>query len=142
MPNRFQNLLTAIPPYGPNEPLFEKPAPRTPLHSRRQPVLGGGQATDADKKEDLDLFEPEKDEFKALKAGLQFLKFSEQDAEAFYTVIGSGIKIATSIMTIIGVYSSVADLAKKLLGPAKEDLNKKMDALGVMLQYGHHYLCR
>ena len=141
MPNRFQNLLTAIPPYGPNEPLFE--SQRLELYSVpvAQPVLGGGKAADAGK-EDLGLFEPEKDEFKALAQGLKFLKFSPEDAEAFYKLIGSGIKIATSIMTVIGVISSVADLAKKLglLGPAEKSVEERLEALGVRLEQIYGYL--
>jgi len=141
MPNRFQKLSAAIPPYSPNEPLIE--SQRLELHSIpvAQPLLGGGKATDADK-EDLGLFEPEKDEFKALANGLKFLKFSPEDAEAFYKLIGSGIKIATSIMTVIGVISSVADLAKKLglLGPAEKSVEDRLEALSVRLIQIYGYL--
>lgn len=59
MPNRFQKLSAAIPPYSPNEPLIE--SQRLELHSIpvAPPLLGGGKATDADK-ENLGLLEPEK----------------------------------------------------------------------------------
>jgi hypothetical protein len=136
MPNRFRNLSAAIPPYSPNEPLFE--SQRLGLHTIpvAQQVLSG------DNEDDLGLFEPKKDEFKELAKGLKFLKFSPEEAEAFYNLIGSGIKIASSIMTVIGVIGSVADLAKKigLLGQSETAVEQRLEALSVRLVQIYGYL--
>ena len=67
--------------------------------------------------EDISIFKNlplEKPQPEALAKVLQFLKFSSSDVFQITEMVGSAIKIATSITSIVGAVGTVLDLAKKL----------------------------
>ncbi|WP_238322760.1 hypothetical protein [Gorillibacterium massiliense] len=94
--------------------------------------------------EDLDsgFLKPDKDEFKWLSKGLKFLKYSEAEAEEMYNLIGGAIKLASSIVSIIGAVSTVADLAQKLglFGPAEKSTDERLKEIGARIEQIYGYL--
>ena len=142
MTNRFRSLLVTIPPYSPNEPLFE--SQRLDLHAIpvAQPVLSGGKGNEKDKDEDLGFLEPGKDEFKDVAKGLKFLKLSKDEAETLYDLIGVGIKLTSAIMTVIGIYNTVTDLIKKIqmFGQTEVTVEARLEAISARLVQIYGYL--
>ncbi|AZO05025.1 hypothetical protein [Mesorhizobium sp. M2A.F.Ca.ET.043.02.1.1] len=73
-----------------------------------------GQATDATTGTPLDWFLPKKDDYKALRKGLSFLKFKGDDLETMFNMIGTAANIAAGIVTVVGWFNTATDLLKKI----------------------------
>ncbi len=73
-----------------------------------------GQATDATTGTPLDWFLPKKDDYKALRKGLTFLKFKGDDLETMFNLIGAAANIASGIVTVVGWFNTAKDLLSKV----------------------------
>lgn len=125
-------------PYRPGEPIFET---ERITHMNYLPFLKGGN----NEKFDIeDLAKPNKDEFKTLRQGLKFLKYNEADAEELYNLIGGAIKLASSVVTVIGIISTVADLAKRsgLFGQEEMSTNAWLEKISERIEQIYGYLAR
>lgn len=75
---------------------------------------GGSQTTDHTTGTPLDWFLPKKDDYKAIRTGLKFLKFSGDDLETMFNLIGTAANIAAGLVTVVGWFGTAKDLLGKL----------------------------
>ncbi|QDE67127.1 hypothetical protein BHS09_09005 [Myxococcus xanthus] len=136
----FRAESVEISHFQPGDPIFET---ERMARVNYKPLLKKGGSSDGD----IDLgefFKPSKDEFKAISKGLRFLKYSEADAQELYNLIGGAIKLASSIVTVIGIVGSVADIAKAfgLFGPKERSTDEWLKEIGAQIEQIYGYLAR
>ncbi len=105
-----------------------------------QKVYGGGVSDDDS--DILDFVKPEKDDFKGLSKALAFLKFTPDEQEVLFNVIGSTINIAAGIVSIVGAAGAAVDLMKKLgiLGPDEDPVQTALKQIGQRVEQIYGYL--
>lgn len=84
------------------------------------------------------------DEYPLVKDGLEFLKFSPESLKDTYDTIKSAIKITSGIVSVVGAFSSIVDLAQSLgiLRPEKSEQEKKINRMADQIAAIYDYLLR
>lgn len=123
--------------YTPGEPLLESAREPLPAYLR---VHGGGKGS----KEIsfFEIFEPGKDEFKGLKKGLEFLKFTPSEQEVMFNVIGGAVNLAAGLISIVGAATAALDLLQKLgvLGSKEDATQAALKQIGQRVEQIYGYL--
>jgi hypothetical protein len=128
--------------WKPGDPMLERV--RIDLAAAADPPLqttfGGGGPDDEGSI--LDFVKPEKDDFKGLSKGLQFLKFTPSEQEVLFNVIGSTVNIVAGIVTIVGAVGAAIDLMNKLgiLSPAEDPVQAALKQIGQRVEQIYGYL--
>jgi hypothetical protein len=90
----------------------------------------------------FDFVKPEKDDFKGLSKALAFLKFTPDEQEVLFNVIGSTINIVAGVVSIVGAVGAAVDLLNKLgvLGPAEDPVQAALKRIGQRVEQIYGYL--
>ena len=141
MPKHWRKFATNTQPYESNQPFLESQRITVVPSPRLQPVLKdpGGLGDGLNMGH---LFEPDPSDFKDLNRALGWFKFSESQTKALYDLIGSGIKLASVVGSVVGAYETVKKLGEiaGIFSKAEDEIQAQLAALQEKVDTIYEYL--
>lgn len=107
-------------------------------------VLGGGGRVTADVPAEyiLDIAKPKPDDYPALTATLQVLKFNPDDVVKYHQVLGTAINVVSSVVWVVGAVMTVASVLKELFGGEEDETKQRLKQISDRVNQIYGYLAR